>query len=179
MLLEIMAWFVASCVFMSLAEWTAHRYMMHRHFLKLSFMNVIYQKHAILHHRKFYKKFNEESDVVGRWINIKLDYWMGWLVGAPLFIGLWLASPTGAIIFFSVVNLHHFLWNVFHTEMHIPKNGWLSRTLVYRMLARYHWMHHKYPGKNYNVVFPLFDFLMGTYLKPSEKDNKQMAVIGL
>lgn len=70
-----------------------------------------------------------------------------------------------------------FLWNNWHTDMHdsnvtiaitegIPNQlGLISRGPVYNWLKRYHTTHHLQKGNkyNYNIIFPGFDHLMGTY----------------
>ncbi len=49
---------------------------------------------------------------------------------------------------------------------------------VYKFLTRYHRLHHKYPNKNYNVVFPLADYLLDTSAHATAVDREQMARLG-
>lgn len=41
-------------------------------------------------------------------------------------------------------------------------------------MVRHHWLHHKYPAYNFNLLL-LGDFLLGTHLSPTERDLKRMA----
>ena len=70
-----------------------------------------------------------------------------------------------------------FLWNNWHTDMHdsnvtiplregLPNHpGMISKGPIYKWLKRYHTTHHLQKGNkyNYNIIFPGFDHLMGTY----------------
>jgi sterol desaturase/sphingolipid hydroxylase (fatty acid hydroxylase superfamily) len=50
---------------------------------------------------------------------------------------------------------------------------------TYKFLARYHYLHHKYPHKNFNVVFPLADYVLGTHIRASTSDLEDMSRLGL
>jgi sterol desaturase/sphingolipid hydroxylase (fatty acid hydroxylase superfamily) len=82
--------------------------------------------------------------------------------------------PTFTFVLVGVLTLHHLIWNLIHEEMHIPKRWWIRNFPGFRYLERYHWLHHKYSGKNYNIVLPFFDWIMGTYIGPTSKDQEQM-----
>lgn len=68
------------------------------------------------------------------------------------------------------------LWNSWHADMHgsdlwvgvsegIPRVSGLSRGPLYQFLWKYHAIHHSQKGQkfNFNIIFPGFDFLAGTY----------------
>jgi len=68
------------------------------------------------------------------------------------------------------------LWNSWHASMHgtdltvdakkgMPRWKGLSRGPLYRWLWKYHAIHHSQKGQkyNFNIIFPGFDWLMGTY----------------
>jgi hypothetical protein len=85
-----------------------------------------------------------------------------------------LVSWQGALIFVGVITFHHWAWNKIHLEMHKPESKGFSKWPIYQFLARYHWLHHRYPNKNFNVVFPFADYLLGTRAKPNAADLKLM-----
>ena len=66
------------------------------------------------------------------------------------------------------------VWNHIHLEMHKPEQRNFSTWPIYRFLARYHWLHHRYPDKNFNVVFPLADYVLGTSACANEVDLQRM-----
>jgi hypothetical protein len=43
-----------------------------------------------------------------------------------------------------------------------PSNAFWARTRLFRYLRKNHRLHHELRDKNYNVVCPLFDWIMGT-----------------
>jgi hypothetical protein len=185
LLLSIAGWLMASCIIMSFIEFFAHRYLMHKRTLPhviykfIPGLNRLFQNHAVLHHGRYYKVFNHEDDPQGRQISIRLDLWAP-LIGGPLVWALtYPLSPLIGPAFVTVVVLHHFAWNLIHNEMHNPKPRWFGKTSFFKFFARYHWMHHKYPGKNYNIIFPGADFVFGKHVKPNASDIAEMRSIGM
>ena len=59
---------------------------------------------------------------------------------------------------------HHWAWNKIHLEM---------------LLARYHCLHHRHLDRNFNVVFPLADYVLGTSVRANEGDLKYLEQWGL
>ncbi len=54
----------------------------------------------------------------------------------------------------------------------------LIGTSYFRFLSRYHWLHHRYPDHNFNLLFG-GDVLLGCYRRPTESDLVDMKAIGL
>jgi hypothetical protein len=183
--LSILGWFAASCIVMSFLEFFIHRYMMHKRVLPrwlyrwLPGMGRVFENHAVLHHGRYYKVFNHEVDPKGRTISIRLDLWIGIVGGILVALALYPVSLVAGPVFLSVVLLHHLTWNLIHEEMHNPRPRWFRHLPFYKLLVRYHWMHHKYPGMNYNVVLPGADFLFGRHAWPTPDDRAQMRSIGI
>jgi sterol desaturase/sphingolipid hydroxylase (fatty acid hydroxylase superfamily) len=46
--------------------------------------------------------------------------------------------------------------------MHLPKKRHVERSGIYFWLNGHHLLHHRYMNKNFNVVMPLADLLLGT-----------------
>jgi len=170
---------------MSFLEFFVHRFVMHKRSLPrwvykcIPGFTTAFHNHAVLHHGRYYKVFNHEEDPRGRTISIRLDLWIALVAGGVVWASTFWLTPVVGPVFLSVAFLHHIAWNWIHEEMHNPKPRWFSRTRLYRFLAHYHWIHHKYPGKNYNVIFPCADFILGKYRRPSEEDIAQMRAIGI
>jgi sterol desaturase/sphingolipid hydroxylase (fatty acid hydroxylase superfamily) len=60
-----------------------------------------------------------------------------------------------------------------HWCMHLPRRRYVERTGVFFRLNGHHLLHHRYMKKNYNVVLPLADLLLGTLLLRSKLHFKQ------
>lgn len=160
-----------SIIILSFMEWLLHRYVMHReHWIsRISFRN-----HAHYHHREFFDTFNKEENEVGKQFNMKMDAMENFIFGTPIWIVAYLLSPAFCYTLFAVFIFQQMTWNLAHVEMHNPTSRWVRWFPYFTFIEEYHWLHHKYPGKNYNVVFPIFDYIMGTHINPTVKDTWQM-----
>jgi hypothetical protein len=180
--LEITGWFVLSCIFMSFIEHQVHSKLMHRkNFLSehtASFKRT-YEAHAFVHHKHYSKIFVDEAVAPGEDKEIRLTVRKAPIKALPIAALIALLSWKGAIVFIAVATLHHWLWNKIHLEMHKPEQRKFSQWPIYKFLARYHYLHHRYQNRNFNVVFPFADFVLGTNASPSESDLKEMHELGL
>lgn len=177
--MEYLAWFLFWFVAMSFVEHFAHRHLMHRQGWLHRWSPKVYDRHAILHHRTYFKVFNDEPDEFGRNVNIEFEFLPSGPIALVMAAAVWPLSHASSWMVLAAVTAHHLIWNLIHAEMHNPRGRFFSEWPLYRILARYHWMHHRYPGKNYNVVVPLADFVWGTFLMASARDISQMEQIGL
>jgi hypothetical protein len=183
--LSIVCWFVGSCIAMSFIEYAIHRYLMHKRLLPrwlyriVPGLGTVFTNHNVLHHGRYYRIFNHEEDPLGRKTSIRLDLWVGILGGALVGAALYPLSVVAGPVIVAVVLLHHLAWNLIHEEMHNPRPRWFARLRFFRFFVRYHWMHHKYPGMNYNVIFPGADFVFRRHAKPNPEDREQMRAIGI
>jgi sterol desaturase/sphingolipid hydroxylase (fatty acid hydroxylase superfamily) len=128
-----------------------------------------YETHTIIHHRIFkadhtYHLINEKDKE-----KIPMEWWNG-----PVLIGL-AASPfiVLSIIFkqwplaaggVAACAIYYGLYEYLHWCMHLPKNRRVEQPWIFRRLNGHHLLHHRYMGKNFNVVLPLADILLGTYI---------------
>ena len=191
-LLSIVAWFVVMIVLMSLIEHQVHRRLMHlkpRNPLlkKLHARQRIFTSHAVEHHSQYRKVFHDDPLPPGDDRGIRLNLIEGLLECLPLSLILGLVAYTtglttfysAAIVWPAVVALHHTIWNQIHLEMHQPKKLFFAYWQAYKFVARHHFLHHRYPDKNFNVAFPVGDFLCGTIARPSNADWDAMRAEGI
>jgi hypothetical protein len=61
-----------------------------------------------------------------------------------------------------IVLLYYFAYEGFHYLMHKPSLPWIERRGFFKFIEKHHKLHHVYMGKNFNVVLPLADLLLGT-----------------
>ena len=187
MLLQVLTlagWFASMVVLMSLIEHQIHCRLMHKQprtsFLKnLRLRQKIFTSHAVEHHTQYRKVFHDDPMPKGEDRGIRLNFWEGLVEGLPIAIILFFFSPVGAGMFMLVVGIHHTIWNQIHLEMHQPANRFFANWSLYKFCARHHFLHHKYPDKNFNVAFPIGDYICGTIAKPSEEDWEAMRAEGI
>lgn len=159
---------VAGLLQTSLFEWVYHRYWLHRPWLPPQ----MFTAHTLVHHQlcKHEDTFHvteeeQEEALTFQWwagpvlIGINLSPWalVAWWQngsGMPWLPAMWTVG--------GIVLLYYFAYEGFHYLMHKPGIAWLERTRMFRFLKNHHRLHHVYMGKNFNVVFPLADLLLGT-----------------
>lgn len=159
---------VAALVQTSLFEWVYHRYWLHRPWLP----PAMFTAHTLVHHQlckhedTFHVTEEEQEEA------LTFQWW-----AAPVLVGLNMIPWTLLAVFerFSgmawwpvaftvggVVLVYYFAYEGFHYLMHKPSMPWIERTSAFKFLKKHHQLHHVYMGKNFNVVFPLADFFLGT-----------------
>lgn len=176
-ILEIVGWFIASCVLMSFIEHQIHSRLMHKRSVER--FKKTFVAHAITHHTDHYGKvFVDQPVPPGEDTEIRLRVHKAAIKGLPVILLIAPFSLVGAAVFAFTITLHHWIWNQIHLEMHKPERRIFSQWPVYKFLARYHFLHHRYPNKNFNVVFPLFDYVLGTTAHATAADKEQMALLG-
>ena len=182
--LQIVAWFVVLSIFMSLVEHQVHARLMHR---KPTFFLVrnlrarikIFTSHALEHHAQYRHEFHDEPVPPGEDRGIRLNVREGLIEAIPFSLVLAPFTTVGAIMFPVVVCMHHLMWNQIHLEMHKPERRFFSKWAAYKHVARHHYLHHRYPTKNFNVALPVGDYLFGTVAKATPEDILAMQAEGI
>ena len=159
---------VAGTAFGSLFEWTLHRYFMHRSFM-VKFFRYPFERHTLVHHHIFkadhtYHLIREEDKRT-----IPMAWWNGpalvalgqspFLILAAVF-HKW-GIVCGAAVTFTV---YYAVYEYLHWCMHLPRKRHVERSGIFFRLNGHHLLHHRYMHKNFNVVLPLADLLLGTII---------------
>lgn len=102
--LQVVAWFVALAVFMSLVEHQVHAKMMHRRPKFFLFRNVrartkIFTSHALEHHSQYREEFHDEPLPPGEDRGIRLNPREGLIESLPFALVLAPFTTIGAIMF--------------------------------------------------------------------------------
>jgi hypothetical protein len=175
--LQLVGWFVFSCIVMSFVEHQIHSRLMHKRSIER--FKRTFEAHAIVHHVHHYSTtFFDEPVAPGEDKEIRLTVRKAPIKALPAALLIALVSWPGAVMLVAVVTLHHWVWNKIHLEMHKPEQKGFSKWRVYKLLARYHWMHHRHSNKNFNVVFPLADYILGTNVRANEAELEEMRQLG-
>ena len=182
LILETGGWLILSCILMSFVEHQVHSRLMHRKtFLSerhASFKRM-FEAHALLHHQHYSKIFSDEPVARGEDKEIRLTVRKAPIKAIPIAALIALVSWQGAATFVAVMVFHHWAWNKIHLEMHKPEQRVFSTWRIYKFLARHHCLHHRHLDRNFNVVFPLADYILGTSVRANEGDRKYIAQWGL
>jgi len=182
LILQLGGWFIFSCIVMSFFEHQVHSRLMHRrNFLsgRMASVKRMFEAHALVHHKHYAKIFCDEPVAPGEDKEIRLTVRKAPIKAMPIAALIAPVSWEGAAVFVAAMTFHHWAWNKLHLEMHKPEQRVFSTWSIYKFLARHHCLHHIYPGKNFNVVFPLADYVLGTSVRANEADLRYMQQWGL
>ena len=162
--------FIGAVVVCSFLEWVLHRYIMHRPLGKFVYP---YRAHTLTHHRVFradktYHLVNEKDME-----KIAMAWWNGPVLIAvaqiPMIPVAWLTGQWGLLCGTTLaVSCYYGAYEYLHWCMHLPKQRRVERSGIFFRLNGHHLLHHRYMNTNYNVVFPLADWVLGTLLLRSK-----------
>ena len=153
----------------SMFEWVYHRYWLHRPWLPPQ----MFTAHTLVHHQlckhedTFHITEPEQEEA------LTFQWW-----AAPILMALNML-PYGIVALFvrgpaaypwtafmctvgAIVLLYYFAYEGFHYLMHKPTLPWIERRGFFKFIKNHHRLHHVYMGKNFNVVLPLADLMLGT-----------------
>jgi hypothetical protein len=126
-----------------------------------------FETHTLVHHHIFkgdetYHLIHEPDKKT-----IPMAWWNGPVIVAlcqlpflawAFFTQKW-AVLCGAAI---ACTLYFTAYEYMHWCMHLPKQRRLEKSWIFYRLNGHHLLHHRYMQKNFNVVLPLADLLLGT-----------------
>lgn len=167
--------FFCSVVYASFFEWVLHRYIMHRPLGKFRYP---FESHALIHHRVFRADHTyhliDDKDAK----TIPMAWWNGPVlvaVGMIPFLAVAWSFGIWGLLYGALVACagYYATYEYIHWCMHLPRKRNVERTGIFFRLNGHHLLHHRYMGKNFNVVLPLADLLLGTLLLRSPLHFKQ------
>ena len=153
-----------------------HKYPLHR---KL-FPSVFYKIHTRWHHRFFTHEHlvcERAQDMYMLLFPMHVVFGVN-LIISPLVASLfWINGDhnIGWMVMFCTA-MYFSLYEIFHSASHLPKDHLVLKIPGFAYMREHHRLHHapQYMSQwNFNVVYPLADFLMGTSLKHSQRASKQ------
>jgi len=166
LLLWAAAGMACGIVFGTFFEWALHKFVMHRPVGKFRYA---FHAHAVVHHQVFkadhtYHLQNEKDKET-----IPMAWWNGpvlVLIGITPFallswaIGQWSFVVGGFLSF----GCYYATYEYIHWCMHLPKARRVEKPWWFQRLNGHHLLHHRYMHKNFNVVLPLADWILGTLM---------------
>ncbi len=153
-------------VFASFFEWTLHKYVMHRPVWNFRYA---FQAHAVVHHQVFKADHTyhlihdkDKETIPMAWWNGPVLIFIGAIPFAILswFTGQWAFVIGGALAFTAYYGFYEYI----HWCMHLPKARRVEKPWWFRRLNGHHLLHHRYMHKNFNVVLPIADICLGTFM---------------
>ena len=165
----------------SLIEWAAHRYPMHKEIKSPLWQKLLpipvflFKHHVKIHHKVFdkehyYRHGDDKRDTIA------FPFWVGPLLIAlavsPFFAVSWTSNNwiwfTMSLV---IAILYYIAFESLHQLEHMddkPAVRWIRNSRIFKWLNTHHEIHHSAWNVNFNLVCPLADLLMGTYISEAE-----------
>ena len=153
-------------IYANLVEYLGHRWVMHR---PVSGLRLVFHRHTRQHHRFFtdeHMAMDDAGDCRAVLFPPLLMVFFFGLFALP--VGLMLAMIFSANVawLFLIAGLAYYLnYELLHLAYHLPEESrWFKLPGLLR-LRRLHHEHHRpsvMTHKNFNITYPLFDWLFGT-----------------
>lgn len=171
---ELLLWCAAgigaNVIFASFFEWSIHKFVMHR---PVGSFRYAFQAHAVVHHQVFKADHTYHLVVEKDKETIPMAWWNGpvlILLGSLPSLAVALLTGHFAFLVGAIIAIagYYGTYEYIHWCMHLPKQRRVEKPWVFRRLNGHHLLHHRYMHKNFNVVFPLADFCLGTLMVRSK-----------
>ena len=167
--------FLTATVYASFFEWILHRYLMHR---PVGGFRYPYERHTLIHHRIFRADHTYHLIHAKDAETIPMAWWNGPALIAvgliPFVLTAWLTAHWGLLCGACMACMAYYgAYEYMHWCMHLPKRRRVERSGIFFRLNGHHLLHHRYMGRNFNVVLPLADLCLGTLLLRSKVTFKQ------
>ena len=151
-------------VFFNWGEYKIHKNLGHH---KKSYGALFYKRHTGDHH-SFFAAGQMSYEGMKDWRVILFPPWLVVIYTLALLAAWWVLGKVNmnlAGLFIGTMLLGYLSYEVFHAFEHLPANHWISRLPWVRHMRRLHELHHRrdlMQARNFNVVFPLWDWVYGT-----------------
>ncbi|MGE8149716.1 SRPBCC family protein [Pseudomonas vancouverensis] len=154
-------------------------YLIHRHLghHKKNYARMFYARHAGDHH-SFFAPGHMAYDSARDWRVILFPAWLIVLHTLVITLPLWwllkqLDANVAGLVAGCLV-LGYLAYEVFHACEHLPAHHPVARLPWISQMRRLHELHHRrelMQERNFNIVFPLMDYLFGTLYWEPENDS--------
>jgi hypothetical protein len=161
-------WWIVPITFLiaNFGEYFGHRGPMHH---QRRGMSVLFRRHTQQHHRFFTDQaMASESPRDFHMVlfpPVMLLFFLG-VLATPMAMALRvLVSPNAGWLFAATAVSYFLLYEWCHFAHHLPESSRIGRTRLVRAMRRHHAAHHdrsRMTECNFNVTFPIADWLMGS-----------------
>lgn len=149
-------------VLASVIEWTVHKHFMH----SIRFMRTPHDRHAVMHHseRRAPGKFFAKPDELKDYHLFETSFMpILWMLHTPLFYTVyWLFGWVACVGVALGTAAYVLAYELLHWHIHCPDDFVFRHHRWFLFLVEHHRRHHNRSNMNYNVVFPLADWMFGT-----------------
>ncbi len=155
-------------------EYLVHRFPMHR---RRKLTDRFFRGHTLIHHRYFDHRTLEFEQTSEAYFVLTTAHTTGLSIGLMLVLSLAitrLLGPDVAAVACITWIVYMLALELVHLAFHLPhtlQRRWPLRGHLFQWLRMHHRLHHDphiMTSHNFNIVFPLTDWLLGTRLAPRQ-----------
>jgi hypothetical protein len=162
----------ASFLLANLGEYFGHRGPMHH---PRRGMRLLFRRHTRQHHHFFtHEAMAYESSRDFKMVlfpPVMLFFFLGCLATPIGLAAHFVVSPNAGWLFVATGMSYFLTYEWLHFSYHLPADSWIGRMPFVAALRRHHERHHDLAlmGRyNFNITFPIGDWLMGTLYRRSQ-----------
>ncbi len=155
-------------VFANFFEWWVHRGPMHH---KRKSLAPLFNRHTLTHHAYFHPEtmpFRSRREL----LFVLFPIWIVpvfVILVSPIVLLLWLFGGVNlALLFLASAFAYYVTYEWFHMMHHLPEDEGFGASRFAKLCRKHHVAHHD-PARmtegNFNVSFPLADWVLGTLLR--------------
>lgn len=160
-------------------EYCRHRFLQHRGIVadRLSpAMSAEHEGHHRYHTgfpgRQKLKERLDELNPAAKEADIEIAYRPAACVAGLAAVVMWMIfGPWSALCTLLLGVLHPVAYNAVHRESHFKDGRWFCRNRLFKHLWWRHFLHHRRWTGNFNVIYPLWDLLLWTWISPTDEDR--------
>lgn len=165
----------AAFLYANFSEWAGHRGPMHN---RRPGLGLVFRRHTGQHHAFFTPDrmaFDSSRDYKAVLFPpvLLIFFILAFSLPAGLLIA-WLLTPNTAYLFVFTAVAYFLNYEWLHFAYHTPETHWASRLPGMRWLRRHHTLHHDHrlmSHANFNITYPIADWLFGTLRRQPEADQ--------
>ncbi len=169
-------------IFANFVEYNFHRGPMHN---RQRLLDLVFKRHTLTHHEYFphdHMGFDSGREAY----LVFFPFWVIFLLcglASPVFFLTWYLTNSNVAGLFLITAISYFLlYEWMHLLYHLPEGSRVGQIPLIRALKQHHQTHHNHAlmnDYNFNITFPIWDWMMGTVYRQARREKiKEASVIG-
>ncbi len=172
----------AVLLFANFVEYNFHRGPMHN---RRRLLDLVFKRHTLTHHEYFphdHMGFDSGQEAY----MVFFPFWVIFLLfglASPVFLLTWYLTNSNVAGLFLITAIGYFLlYEWMHLLYHLPESSKIGQSPLIRALKRHHQTHHHQAlmnDYNFNITFPIWDWVMGTSYRQSARGEKEATSVAV
>ncbi|MFQ5533771.1 MAG: hypothetical protein ACE5EM_02995 [Sphingomonadales bacterium] len=163
-------------LYANLSEYLGHKGPMHHPTRPIT---IIYQRHTLHHHEFFtqdHMTFEGTNDFHAVLFPPVMLLFFTVCFALPVGVVIWWLTTANVALLFGATALGYFLnYELLHFAYHMRPDSWVGRLPFMAVLRRHHTVHHDkalMARYNFNITYPICDWLFSTWYREDQTGNR-------